>query len=178
MFTKLKNIYSLDFASDKVLTHTNTKYLIINVALFVLPFFLGGSQIVLGSIVNFLLIYIALNFKQAKLLPAIFLPAIASFLSNTILGSATIYLAILMPFIWLSNGLFIMTIRGLVHNKKNLFLSLGTASVLKAFFLFGITFILVSQFKFPNVLLLAMGLLQLATAIIATTIYSLALSKK
>ena len=179
MFTKLKKLYFLDFTSQKtlaskgILSHTTAKYLSINVLLFVVPFFLGESQLLVGSVVNLALIYIALNFKQAKLLPAIFLPAIASILRNSVLGSATAYLAILMPFIWMSNGLFIMAIRGMVYKGKSLILSLGVSSVAKALFLFCVTFMLVSLFKFPNVLLVAMGIMQLVTASIASIIYSI-----
>ena len=171
MFTKLKKLYFIDFASQKVLSHTTVKYLVVNVLLFAVPIFLGESQIIVGSIVNFALIYIALNFKQAKLLPAIFIPAVASILRNTVLGTATVYLAVLMPFIWTANGLFIMAIRGLIYKKRSYLISFGLASVLKALFLFICTFVLVSLFKFPTVLLLAMGILQLATAFIASILY-------
>jgi len=178
MFTKLKKLYFLDFTSEKILSHLAAKYLIINVLLFVVPVFLGDSQILVGSIVNFALIYIALNFKQAKLLPAIFIPAVASILRNTVLGSATIYLAVLMPFIWTANGLFIMAIRGLIYKKRSYLFSFGLASVFKASFLFICTFVLVSLFKFPTVLLIAMGVLQLSTAFIASTVYLILFKNK
>jgi hypothetical protein len=177
MFTKLKKIYFLDFTTHKTISHATTKYLAVNALLFLVPLFLGESQILVGSIVNLLLIYIALNFKQAKLLPAIFLPAIASILRNTVLGSATVYLAVLLPFIWMANGIFIMAIRGLAYkwqsnfSGKKLVLTLGISAVLKSLFLFSITFTLVSLFEFPSVLLVAMGLLQLATASIASVLY-------
>ena len=171
MFTKLKKLYFLDFTSDRILSHATAKYLTINILLFAVPIFLGDSQIIVGSIVNLALIYIALNFKQAKLLPAIFIPAVASILRNTVLGSATLYLAILMPFIWMANGLFIISIREIANKGKSLFVSLGVSSIIKAIFLFSITFVLVSLFKFPNVLLIAMGILQLATALIASIVY-------
>jgi hypothetical protein len=171
MLAKLKEIYYLDFTSNKILSHTTIKYLGVNILLFVVPFLIGEPQLLVGSMVNFALIYLALNFKQAKLLPAIFLPAIASILRNSVLGSATIYLGILMPFIWMANGLFILSIRWYLSKGRSLSISLGVSSIAKAVSLILITFFLVALFNFPKVLLLAMGILQLATAMIASIIY-------
>jgi len=169
MFTLLKNIYALDLRNENILEKSKLKFVILNVLLFVIPLFLGEPQLLVGSIVNFILIYIAINYKQGNLLPAIFIPAIASILRNTLLGSLTGYLAILLPFIWMANGLFIFIIRGFLKNKKNIILSLVSASFLKAAFLFLCTFLLVSFFSFPKALLVPMGLLQVVTALIAST---------
>jgi hypothetical protein len=174
LLSKFKKIYALDFA-----------YLAVNVLLFAIPFFLEGPQIIVGTIVNFLLIYTALNFKQAKLLPAIFLPAIAGLLRGTVLGTVTVYLGVLMPFIWVANGLFVLAIRGLVARMlpvvaegKKLFYCLGIASIIKVGFLFAITFALVSLFNFPQVLLLSMGAMQLATAMIGSVLYLLVFKRR
>lgn len=171
MLTLLKNLYALDLRNEQILEKSKFKFVILNVLLFVVPLFLGEPQLLVGSVVNFILIYIAINYKQGKLLPAIFIPATASILRNTLLGSLTGYLAILLPFIWMANGLFIFIIRGFLKNKNNIILALGSASVLKAAFLFLCTLILVSVFNFPKALLVPMGLLQVLTALIASTAF-------
>ena len=171
MLDTIKNLYTLDLLNGKILEKAAIKLITVNVLLFVIPLMIGDPQLLVGSIVNFLLIYIAINFKENKLLPAIFLPAIASLLRNTLLGSLTVYLAVLLPFIWVANGLFIFLIRGLVKNKHKLVTGLFVSAVAKAIFLFVCTLALVSVFHFPSVLLIAMGILQLATAGIAGICY-------
>jgi len=171
MLSSLKKIYSLDFLNGKILEKSALKLILVNILLFVIPFVIGEPQIIVGSIVNFFLIYIALNFRQKDLLPAIFLPAIASLSRNVLFGSLTIYLSVLMPFIWVSNALFIFAIRAFLSKSQRLSLSLFSAGFLKAAFLFSITSLLILQFKFPQQLIIAMGVMQLITASIATIAY-------
>ena len=168
MLTLLKNIYAHDFKKENILEESKFKIVLLNSLLFIVPLFFGEPQLLVGSIVNFILIYIAINYKKGNLIPAIFIPATASILRNTLLGSLTGYIAILLPFIWLANGLFIFSIRGFLKNKTKLFLSLFFASILKSTFLFLITFLLVSILNFPKDLLTPMGILQLSTALIAS----------
>lgn len=171
MFTLLKNIYASDFRKEQALEYSKFKIVLLNTLLFIVPLFLGEPQLIVGSIVNFILIYIAFNYKKGYLLPAIFIPATASLLRNTLLGSLTGYLAILLPFIWVANGLFIFSIRGFLHKKTRLSLSLIFASIIKSGFLFLFTFLLVSIFNFPKALLVPMGILQLSTALIASVLF-------
>lgn len=85
MFAKLQSIYTHDFTRIEFKTQT-WKFVLINFALFAIPLLLGQPQLLIGSIVNFGLVYMALNFKKNELLPAIFLPAIASLLHGVLWG--------------------------------------------------------------------------------------------
>lgn len=197
MFTKIKKLYALDLLNGKVLDFAKLKLVLINALLFFVPLFIGEPQVVIGTIVNLFLIYIALNFKKCNLLPAIFLPAIATLLRNVLLGPFTLYLAVLMPFIWIANGLFVMLIRmsaskgqsARMDSKRMVMMGTGMdggvspgivgigglaiASVSKSLFLFACAFSIISIFKFPPVLLIAMGPLQLLTSGLAGIVFFL-----
>jgi len=193
MFTKINKLYALDLLNGKVLDFAKLKLVLINALLFFVPLFIGEPQVLIGTIVNIFLIYIALNFKKGNLLPAIFLPAIATLLRNVLLGPFTLYLAVLMPFIWVANGIFVMLIRMSVSKGQSagmVSLEAGTngrgmsprmagatglaiAVVAKSLFLFTCTFAIISIFKFPTVLLIAMGPLQLLTSGLASIVFFL-----
>jgi hypothetical protein len=170
MKQKLLEIYSFDFLKLEFKAQL-WKYLAINVMLFLVPLLLGQPQLLIGTFVNFMLIYIAVNYKHNEMLPAIFLPALATVLRDTLLGPATMYLAVLMPFIWIGNALFILSIRNFLIQKTKPLKLFVLSSVFKSAFLFVITLLLVALFKFPTALLLAMGGLQIVTALAASVIY-------
>ena len=170
MFAKLYQIYAHDFTESKFETQT-IKFWILNLALFIVPFFFGQPQLLIGSIVNFGLIYMALNFKRNELLPAIFLPSIATVLHGVVWGPLTIYIAVLMPLIWLGNAVLVLGIRYLVLTKKSTWLALLVSGIAKTLVLFLGTLLLIGLFNFPQALLLLMGVLQLGTVIIGSAAY-------
>lgn len=170
MFSKLTQLYFHDFTELKF-SKSLLKYLSVNLLMFLLPFLLNQPQLLVGSIVNLGLIYIAINFKGRELLPAIFLPSLASVLNGVLLSSLTPFIAPLMPLIWISNALLVFSIRYFLLHKKYLLISLSLAGIFKVVVLFTGTWILVSALNFPTVLLNAMGLMQLFTISIASTIY-------
>ncbi len=172
MFAKLQQIYTYDFTQVKFATQT-VKFISLNLALFLIPFIFGQPQLLIGSIVNFGLIYMALNFKKNELLPAIFLPSIASLLHGVVWGPLTLYIAVLMPVIWLGNALLVLGIRFLVLKKLKVSLSIVIAGIAKTALLFTATLLLVAVFKFPEALLLLMGVMQLSTIFIAGIAYLL-----
>jgi len=141
------------------------QYAMLNLALFFVPFLLGHPQLLVGSLVNAMLIYIAVNFKGYRLVPAIFLPALAVLSQGLIFGSLTKYLAILVPFIWAGNFILIISVRFFLLRKRSQLISFAFSSFLKALFLFAVTALFVLLFDFPRIFLLAMGPVQLLTAL-------------
>ena len=172
MFSKFTSIYSHDFTTVK-LSSSLLKYLTANLLIFPIPFLINQPQLLVGSLVNFCLIYIALHFKKSELLPSIFLPSIAAVLNGLLLGSITSFLVVLMPFIWLANAVLIFALRRLQILQKPLTVSLLFAGMLKVIMLYGCTFVLVKILNLPSVLLITMGSMQIATLSIAAFAYLL-----
>ncbi len=135
---------------------------------FLVPFTLGHPQQVVGVVVNATLILSALEVKQMKmLLPLIFAPSLGVLARGVIFGPMTPYLLIMMPFIWVGNALLVFGVRELYNNRnKNYVLSLGASSIVKSAFLFSVAFIFVSMSILPELFLTAMGVFQLATALV------------
>jgi hypothetical protein len=141
--------------------------------MFATPFVFEHPQLLVGSIVNLFLIYIALNFQKSQLIPSIFIPSIAVILRGSLLGSVTPFLLFLMPIIWLGNALFIIVIRYLAIEKKSLILNLILSALVKALLLFSFTWLIVKTLSLPSILLIAMGITQLVTALIGGSVYYL-----
>ncbi|MBN2127759.1 MAG: hypothetical protein JW703_05240 [Candidatus Diapherotrites archaeon] len=161
--TLLKNRFeSLEFAV----------YLIISIiAPFALMHFQFSNQIIIGSIVNFALASSALYFSAKKLIPLIILPSIAAFLTGIIFSQSSIFLLYFIPFIWIGNFVFVYLIKKIkVIQKKNYAFALSIASLAKSILLFSIALLFVSINLVPEAFLIAMGLMQLVTALIGGSI--------
>lgn len=147
----------------------NIQTVLLSAVGFFLPFVLGHPQILVGVIVNAMLIVGATYLKGHKLLPLILLPSLGVLTAGAIFGTYTVFLLYLIPFIWLGNAVYVYVYKHVNFKEKSLknnFLGIGIASLLKAGFLFGITFLLVQLSVVPSVFLTAMGVLQLTTALI------------
>ncbi len=131
---------------------------------FAVPFLVSGPQILTGSLVNLFLLLSATRFSgKNKVLIAI-APSIGALLHGMVFGGFTIYLAYFLPFIWIGNLILMESFRSL--EKKSWFTrillpSLAKSSLLflSALFFFGIGLV-------PKMFLTAMGVFQLATAIL------------
>jgi hypothetical protein len=163
-------IYFLDLTRISFSTAV-FRYAVVNIALFLTPLVFDQPQIIVGSLVNFLLIYIALNFRKAQLLPAIFLPSLAALLRGSLLGNLTPALLVLMPFIWIANAILIGSIRALVFKNIGLKASLFIAALLKSLALLMMAFIVVEAMGLNEALLVAMGPIQLLTATFGGIMY-------
>ena len=130
---------------------------------FVVPLVLTGPQLVVGTIVNACLFLAAENWPVKKLIPLAILPSVAAILHGVVLGGFTPFLLYMAPFIWLSNGILMLVYK--LVKDKSLGLGVGLAAGLKALFLFSVAWILVNQHILPAPFLIAMGVLQLVTAI-------------
>lgn len=128
-----------------------------------IPFLLGHPQLLVGAVVNMILALAAFNLSWKKTLPIILLPSLAVALRGVVFGPLTLYLLYLTPAIWLGNSIFVHLIKRMDEHK---IAGIILSSLAKACFLFLITFVLVKIGIVPKLFLTAMGVFQLATAII------------
>lgn len=170
--------------------------ILIAIAAFVVPTFLGNlittifgkesviasnSQIIVGSIVNTALIVTALNVKGWKrIIGVITLPSISTILSGYVFKSASVYMAYMIPAIWLGNFAIVYLYKKLLLEKNlNYFLTGIIAIIVKVAIIFGGFSILNAFGVFPEKLVqnlqLAMSTTQAITAsigmIISYTVY-------
>lgn len=135
-------------------------------AIFVIPFFFKSPQFVIGTIVNFLLIVSFSRFGLRKIYPAFFLPSIATYLSGTIFGGATIFLLYIMPFIVFSNFSYTYLFNKIKIKGVNILISSG----FKAIFLFLSALVLHKTVGLPALFLTTMGINQFFTAFTGATL--------
>lgn len=147
--------------------HEFIEFCVVSFLSFAIPFFIPHPQLLTGSIVNSFIIFAALRFRGKNILPVILLPSIAAFFRGLLFGPFTIFLAYLIPFIWIGNALLLFSMKYL-HAKlnKNYFLSLLAGALLKSLFLFASAFLLYSTIHLPALFLESMGVLQFITALI------------
>jgi hypothetical protein len=139
------------------------------IPLFAVPFFLWGPQLLVGSIVNLLLILVALKYKNyAMIIPMVMLPSIATSLRGLVFWPFTIFLVYMMPAIWLGNFILVYVIQHIKTQR----LGILVWWILKTIFLFLIAYILIKLWVLPAIFLKAMGIFQLITVMIAGVIYT------
>lgn len=136
-------------------------------------FITSHSQIIVGTIVNIALITTAINVKGWKrVIGIITLPSISTILGGYVFKTASVYMAYMIPCIWLGNFAIVYLFKKLLLERQlNYFLTGIIAILLKV----GIIFLGFSVFNifgiFPEKLVsnlkMAMGLTQAITATIA-----------
>jgi hypothetical protein len=114
------------------------------------------------------------RFPLKKVFPILFLPSITSYVYGLLLGSATPFLLYLIPFISISNFIYI----SLFEKIENRYLKILLPSITKAAFLYTTTYVLYLNIGLPKVLLTSMGIMQLITASIATVSVVLLLERR
>lgn len=141
-----------------------------------------NSQIIVGTIVNTLLILSALNLKGFwKIAAVVTAPSVSTILSGFVFKSASVYMAYMIPAIWVGNFALIYAYKLIMlAKKKNYFLAGVVGIVVKVAFIFG-AFSLLNVFGiFPEKLVAnlsaAMSTTQAITAtlgvIISSAIYA------
>jgi len=158
------HIFKKEVINEFLIVHT--ELIIYSSICFFLPFFLHQSQFITGTIVNAALVLSALRLKTNKLLPIIVMPSLGVLMAGLLFNTLTTYLLYLIPFIWVSNALLVYFIKRI--NMK--LVSLPVATTIKAGFLFSATVILVKLTLIPSQFLIAMGPIQLLTALSGGTI--------
>lgn len=138
---------------------------------FIVPLLIGHPQFLVGTLVNAALVLTALNLRRYQLLPVIILPSLGVLSRGIIFGPFTIFLLIMIPFIWIGNSLLVFSIKEFyLRRKYNKFLSAGIGIAFKVAFLFSMAFLLVKVDVLPVIFLTAMGLTQLYTAAAGTAV--------
>ncbi len=135
---------------------------------FIFPLILGHNgtminQIFVGIFVNFLLVLSAFYVSGWKNIFIIVLPSMAAYLSGVIFGAGSAFLLYFIPAIWIGNLIFVYFIKKSIGKNTNY--GILKSSILKAGFLFIIAFFLVYLKVVPEMFLIAMGPVQLATAL-------------
>ena len=182
-----------DFSKKSEIIQT----ILIWILAFVVPTFLGSlikevfgatsviaqnSQIIVGTIVNTLLILSALNLKGFwKIAAVVTAPSVSTILSGFVFKSASVYMAYMIPAIWVGNFALIYAYKLIMlAKKKNYFLAGVVGIVVKVAVIFG-AFSLLNVFGiFPEKLVanlsVAMSTTQAITAtlgvIISSAIYA------
>ena len=134
--------------------------------LFVIPLIIGWPQLLVGSIVNFFLILVALRYRKfSLLLPMVMLPTIAASFHGVVFGALTMYMLYMMPAIRIGNYILIYA----VQYFKNLQLGIFVGAWAKAIFLVLIAAILVYFWILPTIFIKFMWIFQLLTALIGWT---------
>lgn len=142
------------------------EYILLSIIAFIIPLFLQGPQLLVGTVVNCMLIVTAINIKgMKKLIPLIVLPSISALIGGYLFGGFTYALLYMLPFIWMGNALIVFMFKYMhVQNKKNYMVSLGISTLMKVLVIFLAAFVLVQLGLVPTKFLIFMSLLQLVTA--------------
>jgi hypothetical protein len=134
---------------------------------FFVPFFMAQPQMFVGTIVNAALVLAAFNLRGKKLLPIIMLPSIGVLSAGVLFGNFTPALVYMIPMIWLGNAILVFGIKEFVlHRKMHRLAGLGIGAIAKTVFLFMAAYAMISFGILPTVMLAAMGMLQLYTAVL------------
>lgn len=132
---------------------------------FVIPLLIGHPQLLVGSAINFLIVFSTLKYGFKNSIPVLLTPSLVATGTGLLFGSATLFLVYLMPFIMLSNVLLSFTI----SKQRNVIGVLG-GIFLKVLFLYTATYILIQTVGLPNIFLTSMGLVQIYTGLIGGSI--------
>ena len=139
-------------------------------------FIASHSQIIVGSIVNTALIVTAINVKGwKKIVGIITLPSISTILGGYVFKTASVYMAYMIPAIWIGNFAIVYLYKQLLLNKKlNYFVTGAIAIAVKVAIIFGgfslLNIIGIFPEKLVQNLQIAMGTTQAVTATIGMII--------
>ncbi len=128
---------------------------------FLIPLLIAKPQILVGSAVNFIIVFTTLKYGFKKAIPVLLIPSLVATGRGLLFGSATLFLVYLLPFIMASNGILAFS----VYKVKGV-LGLIVGIVLKVSFLYISTIILINTISLPSIFLTTMGASQLYTALI------------
>ena len=131
-----------------------------------------NSQIIVGTIVNTLLILSALNLKGFwKIAAVVTAPSVSTILSGFVFKSASVYMAYMIPAIWVGNFALIYAYKLIMlAKKKNYFLAGVVGIVVKVAVIFGV-FSLLNVFGiFPEKLVTNLSVAKSTTQAITATL--------
>lgn len=155
-----ESFFSLSLAEE------NVHFAFYCLAAFFVPFMIGQPQLVVGTIVNCFLLLGATFLRGHKIVPVLVLPSLGVLTAGVIWGYYTLFLLIMVPFIWLANAIYVYGYRILLAQTNSALLAVSVASLMKSGFLLGVSCVYVSCEILPDLFLYAMGLIQLISALI------------
>jgi hypothetical protein len=137
--------------------------MILYVIAFIIPLGFSSTQIITGTIINSFLFLSQERLSMKKMVPLFFLPSLGTIMHGVLFGPFTVYIYFFLPFIWIGNYILVYTYRSLetYHPILRIFI----ASFSKFCLLQLSAVFLVQTTLVPKLFLLAMGLIQLFTAI-------------
>lgn len=157
----------------KTIALTISKFTRIELTLWALsvaiPFFISGPQILTGSVINCLLLLGATRLTKKSLLILAVMPSISALAHNLVFGGQTIFLFYFLPFIWISNLIYIYSFTKM-NTITNSWFSLIISAILKTIVLYFVANVFYKLAIAPIIFLSAMGYFQLITAIIGGVI--------
>ena len=124
-----------------------------------IPLIIGKPQLLVGSIVNFLITYSTLKYKVVKTLPILLLPSITATTTGILFNGATHFLLYVTPFIMVSN----LILSFFVNKRTNISYILGVT--FKGTFLYIAYYLMNIIVGLPKVFLLSVNV-QFVTAAI------------
>lgn len=131
---------------------------------FTIPAFFGKPQLLIGSIINFLIVFTVLKYGFKRSIPVQILPSSSALVTGLLFSGATPFMVYLIPFIIVSNSLLALTL-----NKRKDMLGVVLGSLFKSIFLYSIVNILMNVIGLPSIFLTSMGYIQFITALIGGT---------
>jgi len=131
---------------------------------FVIPFFVSGPQVLTGTLVNCLLFLYAWRLPRSRYFMMSAFPSVGAVANGVVFGTFTPYLLYFLPFIWIGNMVLIGVAKSV--GKPRGILLVGEAAVKKAALLLSASLIFVAFRVVPPMFLVAMSVMQFATAVI------------
>lgn len=140
-----------------------------------IPFAIHSSafpnQLIVGTIVNALLALSAFFLCLRSSAPLIILPSVAAVASGVVFGGFSVFLACLVPFIWVGNAAYVYAIKRFkIVGNMNYAISALCASFIKACAIGLPAYALFSLGFFPQALVLPMTIVQFATALMGSVV--------
>ncbi len=126
------------------------------------PLFIKTPQILVGSIVNFVLFFSANRFGFKKTLPSILLPSLMAYSTNVLFKGATPFILYFIPIIFIGNGIYVL-LNQYIDSK---FLSVFLSSISKSVLLYLSAVVLINEVGLPSIFLTSMGVIQLFTGLV------------
>jgi len=113
---RLEKIYKAEVLISELKWEKITIYSMYALSVLV-PLVIGKPQLLVGSIINFLIVYSTLQYGIKKTLPILILPSLTATTSGLLFDGATYFLLYLTPFIIFSNVIlsYFISKKSIVH---------------------------------------------------------------
>jgi len=144
------------------------EFMLLSILSFFIPFLIGSPQVLIGIVINFMLARNAITMKNWKNLPTILFPSLGVFTRGLVFASFTVYLAYMIPAIWLGNFVFVCFIK--LFASRNTLKATFMSSIAKSGIIFLYAYLLVKLSIIPDTLLTSMGIIQLITSMIGSSV--------